>query len=154
MLAREKGCPVGTGTALYLPSRALGSSPLLMPCLGFSRRDGGNPVRGGSVVLSDPPATRRPASGTAPHAREWLRGGKASRHAAVRKGRPRRPAQGLPALHKEVVDCQVWCELFFPVAQPCPWSVERCHLFCTEPRGRGEERACAFDSCTRIISTS
>ena len=26
--------------------------------------------------------------------------------------------------------------LFFAVPRPCPWSVERCRLFCTERGGR------------------
>ena len=117
-------CLVGTGTALHLPSRALGSSPLPILCLGYPGQDGGN---------SDPIRTQFPASGASPCARQWLRGGEASRHPAGGKGRPSQPAQGLPALHKRIADCQVLHGPFFPVPQPCPWSMERCHVFCTEP---------------------
>lgn len=107
--------------------------------------------RGSSVA---PPPTRRPASGTAPRVPQWLRGGKASRRPAGGTGSPGRAAQALPEPHKGAVDCQVWCEPFFPSPRPCPGSLDRRHLFCTEPRGRGREGACTFDSCLQVLSNA
>lgn len=64
--------------------------------------------------------------------------GDGSRHSTGGKGRSSQPAQSLPAFHKRIADCQVSC--LFLILQPCPWSGKRCHLLCTEPWGRGEER--------------
>ena len=129
---RHRGCP-----APPLRSSGLQAPPRPVPGV-LSTRRWQQCSRG---VLSAPPLTRCPAGVTAPCARQWLRGGEASRHAAGGKGRPSWPAQGLPVLHKSMADGQVLPGPCFPTAQRCPWSVERDHLFCTEPRGRGEERA-------------
>lgn len=52
-------------------------------------------------------------------------------------------AQGLPAPHNATVDCQVLHGPSFPPALP----LERCHLPCTEPRGRGESPASPGPRC-------
>lgn len=54
LLAREQGCPWGSGTALHLPWCALGSSPLLVPGLGSPQRDSGHSVPGGPGSIHAP----------------------------------------------------------------------------------------------------
>ena len=63
LLAREKGCPSGSGTAVKVPLCALGCSPVVVAGLGSPEWASGQSVRGGSGSLRQPRRAGLPASG-------------------------------------------------------------------------------------------
>lgn len=115
-------CPSGTGIALHLPSHALGSSPLLIPCLESRGQDGGHSVPGGLEVLSDPSLTDpAPCKQLCPSHSTVAGGEQSIQTSCWQEGRRSQPAQGLPVLHQVIVDCEVLRGSFFPSPVPGAW---------------------------------
>jgi len=122
-------CPLGTGTALCLPSCAWVAACAWAPLdemVVTVFQEG----RGSSVA---PSVTQLLARGTAPHAPQRLGRGEASRHPA---GKVSQHSIGeLP-----ITGCCLG-------PSSSPRSIGRCHLLCMEPQGRRKQRACRPLGC-------